>query len=140
MKKFLLLLLLIPLVSFGQTNIQLNEIKKRDLDINSLKNIWGKLDLNDGDGYSFENFKRGDYDDNKYLLEAYIYYASKLVNGAKDNGTYYIDISAEKRKEFLKYFVNNYDKNTILLWERKEWTYSKILIENINLWEFIVKF
>ena len=140
MKKFLLLLLLIPLVSFGQTNIQLNEIKKRDLDINSLKNIWGKLDLNDGDGYSFENFKRGDYDDNKYLLEVYIYYASKLVNGAKDNGTYYIDISAEKRKEFLKYFVNNYDKNTILLWERKEWTYSKILIENINLWEFIVKF
>jgi|TARA_B110000240_G_C13146386_1_gene303332 hypothetical protein len=139
-KKFLLLLLLIPLVSFGQTNIQLNEIKKRDLDINSLKNIWGKLDLNDGDGYSFENFKRGDYDDNKYLLEVYIYYASKLVNGAKDNGTYYIDISAEKRKEFLKYFVNNYDKNTILLWERKEWTYSKILIENINLWEFIVKF
>lgn len=140
MKKLILLLLLIPLVSFGQTNIQLNEIKKRDLDINSLKNIWGKLDLNDGDGYSFENFKRGDYDDNKYLLEVYIYYASKLVNGAKDNGTYYIDISAEKRKEFLKYFVNNYDKNTILLWERKEWTYSKILIENINLWEFIVKF
>jgi hypothetical protein len=140
MKKLILLLLFIPLVSFGQTNLQLNEIKKRNLDINSLKNIWGKLDLNDGDGYSYKNFKSGDYDDNKYLLEVYVYYASKLGNGAKENGTYYIDISAEKRKEFLKYFVNNYDKGTILLWERKEWTYSKILIENIDLWEYIVKF
>ena len=100
----------------------------------------GNLDLNEGDGYSYGNFKSGDYNDNRYLLEVYVYYASKLSNGAKDDGKYYINLSKEKRKEFLSYFVKNFDKNTILLWEKKEWTYSKILIENISFWNYIVKF
>ena len=113
-------------------------IKEKNLDINSLKNDRGNLDLNDGDGFSYKSFKSGNYDDNKYLLEVYIYYISKLVTGAKGNSTYYNDLSEESKKELLIYFIDNYDKATILLWESKEWTYSKILIENIDLWEYLV--
>ena len=140
MKKLLLLLLFIPLVSFGQTKEQLEEINKRELNIKTLEDIWGNLNLEDGGAYSYQDLKRGNYEDNKYLLEVYVFYASKLSAGAKDNATFYMKLSSEKRKEFLTYFVKKINKETLLMWERKKWTYSKILIENIDLWEYIVKF
>ena len=140
MKKLILLLLFIPIVSFGQSKEQLEEINSRGLNIKTLEDIWGNLNLEDGDAYSYQDLKRGNYEDNKYLLEVYVFYAAKLSAGAKDNTTFYMKLSSEKRKEFLTYFVKKINKETLLMWERKKWTYSKILIENIDLWEYIVKF
>ena len=71
--RILLVLLFISFNSFGQTARQLYEIKEKYLDINSLKNDRGVLDLNDGDGYSYKSFKNGSYDDSKYMLEVYVF-------------------------------------------------------------------
>ena len=139
-KIFFQLFLLIPFFIYSQTDAQIREINNRNLDINSLKNIWGGLDLNDGDGSSYRNFIDGNYNDNKYLTDVYVYYVSKLFSGAKNGELNFADLSETKRKELVLYFVKNIDIDTILYWEEKEWTYSKILIENIDLWEFLVKF
>ena len=129
----------IPIFCFSQTIDQLTEIKKRGLNIEKIKNIRGKLDLENGDGYSYQSLKAGDYSDNNYMLEVYVYYASKLYSALKKPSSF-ISLSSEKRKEFLLYFIENFDKDSITEWERNEWAYSKILIENINLWEYIVDF
>ena len=113
---------------------------KRNLSVNSLVNEKGNIDLNDGDGFPYKSFKSGNYEDNKYLLEVYIYYLSKLYTGVKGSATYYTYLSDEKKKELLMYLIDNYGKSSILLWESKEWTYSKILIENMDLWEFLMNY
>ena len=122
------------------TKKQLYEITKRNLTVNSLINEKGNIDLNDGDGFPYKSFKSGNYEDNKYLLEVYIYYLSKLYTGVKGSATYYTYLSDEKKKELLMYLIDNYGKSSILLWESKEWTYSKILIENMDLWEFLMNY
>ena len=96
-KIFIQLFLLIPFFIYSQTDAQIREINNRNLDINSLKNIWGGLDLNDGDGSSYRNFIDGNYNDNKYLTDVYVYYVSKLFSGAKNGELNFADLSETKR-------------------------------------------
>ena len=140
-KKFLVIYLLyfIPIFGFSQTEEQINEINKRGLKIEQIKNVWGKLDLNKGDGFSYKSLKDGDYNNNNYMLEVYVFYAGKVYNGIKRPSSF-SELSKERRKEYLLYFVNKFDRDTIIEWENNEWTYSKLLIDNLDLWEYINNF
>ena len=135
MKKLLLLLLCVPLIGIGQTQQQLNEIKKRGLDIESLITVGhldGNLNLNDGDGFSYIKFIGGDYDDPIH----YKYYLSHLSIILL--GTFYFP-SSDQLEKFKIYLKKNIGKEKMILWDKKEWTSEKILIENIELWDYIVK-
>lgn len=99
----------------------------------------GKLDLNKGDGFSYKSLKDGDYNNNNYMLEVYVFYAGKVYNGIKRPSSF-SELSKERRKEYLLYFVNKFDRDTIIEWENNEWTYSKLLIDNLDLWEYINNF
>ena len=149
MKKLLLILLCLPLF-FSSCSMQsqkdnelskhqLNEINKRGLDIESLKTMDGKLNLMDGDGISYFSVFEGDYDDSTYLSDVYSSYSNKLLTPI-----YKADFSMTKeRKEraskVKEYLITNINKEEIVEWEKKEWHYAKILIENIELWNYIDK-
>jgi hypothetical protein len=104
------LLFLIPLICYCQTKNQLAEIKNRGLNINNLKTISGKLNLNKGDGYSYKTFKKGDYSNKKYLNEVYAFYAGKVYMTVKKSPI--TKLTSDRMNQFLiQLFLNLLSKS-----------------------------
>ena len=126
------------MIGFGQTQQQLNEIKKRGLDIESLKSWDGNLNIKDGDGGNYRSMRLGDYDDPIYFSDVCAFYSSKLLAYIRSENSFSLPSLSEIDKVNI-YLKKNIGKEKIIFWENKEWTSAKILIENIELWDYLVK-